>query len=153
MKYRHTEQYRSKKYPEVVATLRRLSYGQRLQLSEELQVVAEELAKTTNEDLAAILLAKVNAAYLRNGLVRFEGLEIEDLPLPEGYQQGTPATLLEFGPADLVVELAAKIRALAGLDEDERKNSPSPSTLPASTPAGGSANPASAPEITAGVTA
>lgn len=185
MTYKHVEQWRSKRFPGISARLRVLSYAQLMRLQEAIEPSVERIEKASapyietsrpmtpaerqeylntaeipNDVLrkVAVESSKIDAAYLRAGLVDFSGLNIEDLP--EGIKEDSTEALMEYGPPQLAVEIIAEIKRLAGLSEEEQKNSPSPSTSPggpgpgsAGTAASGSAGDAKPPEITAAGTA
>ena len=74
-----------------------------------------------DEAEAALLAAEIDREYLRWGLARVDGLEIDG-------EAATPASLREAGPETLVREALRAVRREAGLSEDERKNSESHST-------------------------
>lgn len=73
------------------------------------------------DDLTAFKQSEVYPAYIRWGLSKIEGLEIDDQP-------ATVETLLELGPDDLVEEILAEIQGRSELSGDEEKNFASPST-------------------------
>jgi len=69
---------------------------------------------------AALLAGEIDRIYLRWGLRRVTGLEIDG-------EEVTAERLLEKGPEELVQEVLRAVRREAGLSEAERKNCESPS--------------------------
>jgi hypothetical protein len=109
-------------YPGVRYTIRRMSFGRRLELLRRIRGLGQRLeylnaGATAAEKLeAAAVAAEVDREYLRWGLEAIEGLRIDGEPADaEG--------LAERGPEDLCREIVARIRAESGLNEEERKNS------------------------------
>ena len=108
-------------YPGVRYTIRRMSFGRRLELLQRIRGLGQRLeylnaGATAAEKLeAAAAAAEVDREYLRWGLESIEGLRID----------GEPAdveALAERGPEDLCREIVARIRAESGLSGEERKN-------------------------------
>jgi hypothetical protein len=102
-------------------TLARMSFGRRVELMKEVRALAGRLefvhAGSTDDDQmhARILSAEIDRVYLKWGLQRVSGLEID----------GEPATadmLAALGPEELFVEALAAIKQECGLSEQERKN-------------------------------
>lgn len=139
MEYESTLDVESRTHPGVRFFVRRMSFGKRLELT---RIVKDTLARleyveagaggVRDEAEAALLGAEVDKEYLRWGLVQVEGLYIDGAP-------ATPDSLIEAGPEGLAIEALEAVRREAGLSEEERKNSESPSTSPTPTKPGGSA--------------
>ncbi len=111
----------STKAPGVRYAVRRISLGQRLELTKralELSLRHDFLkAGGDSEKLEAALGdLLVERLYLEWGLAEIEGLAIDGT-------SATPALLIEKGPEPLTREILASIQAELGLSEDERKNS------------------------------
>lgn len=138
-------------------TFRRMSFGRRLELARQLQETLRRMdaalaaAPGERRDAeVATLAAEADAGYLRWGLIEVEGLEIDGRP-------ATTESLLASGPEALVLEIIEAIKAEAGLSEEERKNSGSPSTSSAvgrqDRASDGSATPAGDSDFTNSATA
>jgi len=119
--------------------IERMSFSRRLELVRELQGLVARMdflqagPQTPEQQAeAALVSGEIDRAYVRWGLRGVEGLEIDG-------QSATSESLLDKGPEDLVHEAIGFIRRQAGLTEDERKNSASPSTSSAATRPDGSA--------------
>jgi len=104
-----------------------MSFGRRLELIRELkgwlgrlEFVSAGAAGPEQQAEAALLAGEIDRIYLRWGLRRLMGLEIDG-------EEVTPESLLESGPEELVEEILQAIRREAGLSEAERKNFASPS--------------------------
>lgn len=113
--------FRSAAVPGVRYAIRRISLGQRLELTKRARELAlrHEFLKAGNngEQLEASLSdLLIERLYLEWGLAEIEGLTIDG-------ERGTPASLIEKGPEPLSQEILASIEAELGLSEDERKNS------------------------------
>jgi len=67
-----------------------------------------------------ILKIDIKPATIRAGLLKIEGLEIDGLA-------ATTESLIESGPSGLIDEIWSAINNEAGLTEEQRKNSQSPS--------------------------
>lgn len=119
--------------------IRCMSFGRRLELMKQ---VGDSLARLeflqSGEQTAAVaaeattLGAAIDREFLLWGLEQIEGLEIDG-------EKATPAALIESGPEALVREALSAVRQTAGLSEQERKNSESPSILPLAAKPSGSA--------------
>ncbi|MEZ5365152.1 MAG: hypothetical protein R2748_23200 [Bryobacterales bacterium] len=128
MQYGSVVEVESEAMPGVRLTVRRMSFGRRLELTRKVQELAKRLAFVAagekdagSEAEQALLGAEIDREYLRWGLVRVDGLTIDG-------EEATAESLIEAGPEALVREALAAVRREAGLSEDERKNSASPST-------------------------
>ena len=144
MNYESTVTLESAKCPGVRFTVRRMSFGRRLELTRK---VKERLARLeflsagesggTDEAEAALLTGEIDREYGTWGLAGLEGLDIDG-------EEATPQTLMEKGPEPLVAEVLEAIYREAGLSEDERKNSESHSISDTATRPDGNATNAGA---------
>ncbi|MCZ2076797.1 MAG: hypothetical protein HUU41_08805 [Bryobacteraceae bacterium] len=111
----------SQAIPGVTFTIRRMSFGRRIELTRmvrELTVRMEFLE--AGQDLrdkieAAFVANEVDAVYLRWGLLRVEGLEIDG-------NTATPELAIAAGPEALVREILIAVKHECALTEDEAKN-------------------------------
>ena len=116
-----TFQVQSELHPNVVFTLRRITFSRRLELLKRLHplVARHEHAAAgssiSEQVVTGISTAEIEQMYLDWGLVSITGLEIDG-------QACTPDTLVAQGPEDLCREVLDHIRRECGLTEDERKN-------------------------------
>jgi hypothetical protein len=98
-----------------------MSFMRRLELAESIRELANrieylEAGSDPKEKMqAATLSRELDRIYLRWGLVRIDGLEIDGSP-------ATPEVLVRDGPEALVEEALEAIRAQCGLSQEERKN-------------------------------
>jgi hypothetical protein len=122
MKYESKVTVESEACPGVRLTIRRMSFGRRLELTRSVKEVLGRLEflsageqNLEQEAKATLLAAEIDRSYLEWGLEAIEGLEIDG-------QAATSETLLSQGPEELVSEAVALIRREAGLAEDEQKN-------------------------------
>ncbi len=129
MNYESTTEVESRSHPGVRLRVRRMSFGRRLELTRQVKDLVGRMeflrageGGPQDEAEAAVLGAEVDRAYLSWGLAAVEGLEIDGA-------EATPEALVDSGPEELVAEALEAVRAEAGLSEEERKNSESPSTL------------------------
>ena len=144
MTYESTVPVESAKYPGVRFTVRRLSFGRRLELTRKvkemlgrLEFLAAGESGAADDAEAALLTSEIDREYGSWGLAEVDGLEIDGEP-------ATPQSLIEKGPEPLVVEVLEAVYREAGLNEDERKNSESHSTFSTGTRPGGNATNADA---------
>ena len=121
MQYESETRVESAVVPGVGLWVRRMSFGRRLELTRRVQEAAKKLAFLAagqtdqgSEAESALLAAEIDREYLRWGLARIEGLEIDGAP-------ANPESLIEAGPEALVGEALRAVRREAGLNEDERK--------------------------------
>ncbi len=110
----------SESVPGVTFTIARVSFGRRMELLRRLREIAGRAeclaAGDSREKLeAALLSSEIDELYLRWGLVRVEGLELDGA-------QATADSLISAGPEDLCREVIAAIKRECGLSEQERKN-------------------------------
>ncbi len=110
----------SRAAPGVSFRIARASFGRRMELLRRLRDLAGKAeclaAGDSREKLeAALLTSEIDELYLRWGLVRLDGLELDGAP-------ATPEKLIEAGPEDICREALAAIKHEYGLNEEERKN-------------------------------
>jgi hypothetical protein len=122
MDYESTITVDSKVLPGVRVTVRRMSFGRRLELTRQVKQLLSRLeflaageASAAEEVEAALAASEIDRVYVGWGLAGVEGLEIDGRP-------ATAELLLDAGPESLVAEALALIRREAGLSEEERKN-------------------------------
>lgn len=105
----------------VTFTIRRMSWGRRMELLRRLRDAGRNLeyleaGEALTEKVEANLAgAAIDALYLRWGLESISGLTIDG-------EQATAEMLLDRGPETLSREVIAAIKAECGLSIDERKN-------------------------------
>ena len=144
MDYASTVTVESKVAPGVRLTVRRMSFGRRLELTRQVKQLLSQLdflsakeGSVADQTEAALVASEIDRAYLCWGLARMEGIEIDGNP-------ATPEALLEAGPEDLVAEVLGIVRREAGLSEEERKNCESHSIFVEEARSGGNATNAAA---------
>ena len=144
MEYASQVEVESRAFPGVRLTVRRMSFGRRLELTRQVQELAKKLAflaagekDAASEAEQALLGAEVDRAYLRWGLAGVEGIDIDGMA-------ATAESLIAAGPEALVREALEAVRREAGLSADERKNCASPSTSSSEAKPDGSATNAAA---------
>lgn len=121
MNYESFSTMESKSLPGVKFTIRRMSFGRRIELMRQVRELAGkveflEAGSDPREKIEANLLAsEVDRLYILWGLAAIEGLEVDGEP-------ATPESLISAGPEDLCREVLAAVRAEFGLSEEERKN-------------------------------
>ena len=128
MTYESTVSVESAQYPGVRFTVKRMSFGRRLELTRKvkerlgrLEFLAAGESGPADDTEAALLTGEIDREYGAWGLTAVDGLEIDGEP-------ATPQSLMEKGPEPLVGEVLEAVYREAGLSEDERKNSESHST-------------------------
>jgi hypothetical protein len=112
--------HESKALPRVRFALRRISLGQRMELTKRIIELtsrneflkAGQPADQLEAALADLLVSKL---YLEWGLDRVEGLMIDGEP-------ATVALLVERGPEELATEIITVLKREAGLSDEEQKN-------------------------------
>ena len=144
MRYESAVEVASEKIPGVRFWVERMSFGRRLELIRQLkgwvgrlEFVSAGQQGPEQQVEAALLAGEIDRIYLRWGLRRLTGLEIDG-------EEVTPESLVEKGPEELVQEILQAVRHEAGLSEAERKNSGSPSIFCEAIRPGGSATVAAA---------
>ncbi len=128
MTYESSVTVESAEYPGVRFTVRRMSFGRRLELARNirdklgrLEFLSAGEKGTPEEAQAALLACEIDRQYAEWGLSSVEGLEIDGKP-------ATPQRLLDRGPESLVTEVLEAVYREAGLNGEERKKSESHST-------------------------
>lgn len=121
MEYESVVKRQSEAIPGVWYTMRRMSFGRRMELAMEIRELSRRMefagagASAGDEMEAAILAAEIEQLYLRWGLVKVEGLVVDGAA-------ASPELLLERGPEELTREILRGIQSECGLSEEERKN-------------------------------
>jgi hypothetical protein len=120
MTYESTVRCESAVLPGVSFEVTKMSFRRRMSLVRELRVIAaraEYHRAGTNEDAieATLLEGEAEGVYLRWGLARIDGLDIDGAP-------ATAETLFSAGPEQLCREIVQRIRAECFLNAEERKN-------------------------------
>jgi hypothetical protein len=111
----------AKSRPGASFSIRRVSFGRRLELARKIRELDRrlEFLKAGDDAVskveAAIVSREVDRVYLSWGLASVEGVLIDGEP-------ATPETLVESGPEDLTQEILEAIKAECFLSEEERKN-------------------------------
>ena len=119
--YSSTVTKTSESAPGVDFTIRRISFGRRMELSRKIREISQKIEFLTAGDQlqerieANILAQEIDATYLDWGLAGIEGLTIDG-------EIATPALLMAKGPEELTSEIVLAIKAQCGLSEAERKN-------------------------------
>jgi len=121
MDYSSTLTIESQSYPGVRFTVRRMSFGRRLELMKRVRAAAGalefEAAGDTMTDKvdAAMTSCTLDRMYFEWGFEGIDGLQIDGTDVDA-------ITLLDRGPEPLVGEIVEQIRRECGLSENERKN-------------------------------
>jgi hypothetical protein len=110
----------SKTFPGVRYAIRRISLGQRIELTREARELALQneflrAGDATDQLDAAFSELLVRRMYLEWGLVSVDGLRIDGRP-------ATVESIAAFGPEPLADEIIESLRSELGLTEEERKN-------------------------------
>jgi hypothetical protein len=113
--------HESRTVPGVRVAIRRISLGQRIELTKNVRdlalryefLKAGEPADQIEASLSDLLVRKL---YIEWGVAALEGLRIDT-------EEATPAMLIQRGPECLTDEIVETIRAQLELSEEERKNS------------------------------
>lgn len=121
MKYESRIERSSDLSPGVVFVIRRMSFGRRLKLIQQVRDLAQRaeclMAGTSpSEKLeAAMLIGEIERKYVLWGLDEIRGLEIDGA-------EANPQTLIESGPEELIREALEFVKAETNLTEEARKN-------------------------------
>lgn len=121
MEYRSSFQVASQRAPDVTYTIRRVSFGRRLELLKKIRGLSGKLEflragmNTPEKMEAAEIEREVEAIYIQWGLEAVDGLVIDGAP-------AVPSSLLESGPEEMVQEVLEHLKEQIGLTDDERKN-------------------------------
>jgi len=111
----------SKTRPGVSFVVNKISFGRRMELARRVREISQKAEfLQAGDELqdrieANLLRQEVEATYLRWGLVRVDGLNIDGEP-------ATAERLLEKGPDDLTHEVVGAVKEQCSLTEEERKN-------------------------------
>ena len=121
MNYESTVTVSSETLPGVQFTIRRMSFGRRLEFSHRVRELAgryefTEASTHAGDKLeAAVLQREIDKLYFSWGLTRVEGLDIDGGP-------ATVENLLDNGPEQLCREIIDAVKRECGLSPEERKN-------------------------------
>jgi hypothetical protein len=121
MEYASEKRIESKALPGVCFTIARMSFGRRIELTQqiwELAGKAEHLVAGGDvrvKRVAALVAAEIDRIYLRWGLRQIEGLTVDGA-------QATAELVVMQGPEALCREVVAAIKAECGLTVEEAKN-------------------------------
>lgn len=121
MEYLSHKVIEAESYPGVRLTIRKVSFGRRIELLQRVQELAArieclEAGEDPRDKLQASLLAcQLDRIYILWGLERVEGLLIDG-------EAATPERLVEAGPEELCREALRAIKAEFGLSAEEEKN-------------------------------
>ena len=116
-----TVELESQTTPGVRFAVRRMSLGRRNELIRRVRELAQRAefhaagAGADDKLQAAGLALEIDAAYIRWGLTRIDGLTIDGA-------ESTAELLISDGPEDLAREVATAVKAQCALSESERKN-------------------------------
>jgi hypothetical protein len=121
MEYASRESYESSGWPGVRYTIRKMTFGRRMELLQAIREAGHALefldaGKECADKLkAALAVAEIDRLYLKWGLESIEGLELDGEP-------ATAESLMERGPEGLFREIVNRIKGESLLTEAERKN-------------------------------
>jgi hypothetical protein len=120
-RYRSVVECESATVPGVVFTIRKMSFGRRLELAERIRGLGAALefraagAELQDRVEASVIASRMDRVYLEWGLAGVRGITIDGAP-------ATPESLIAAGPEELTREALARIKAECGLSVEERKN-------------------------------
>lgn len=121
MNYESTTTVQSTVAAAVSFTIRRMSFGRRIELTQRVRELAHKIdfleagGDFKGKLDSALLLGEVEKLYLHWGLRAVHGLRIDG-------QEATVETVVTDGPEDLCKEMVSAIKRECGLTEEERKN-------------------------------
>ena len=121
MRYDSTITIESKTAAGVSFTIRRMSFGRRLELTRRVRELSQRLEfSAAGSDVkdrldAAVLSAEIDRLYVEWGVSQIAGLELDGEP-------ATPVSVLELAPEELTREIVDAIKAECSLSDEERKN-------------------------------
>ena len=121
MRYDATSRVESTVIPGVYFTVRKMSFGGRIELTRRIRDLASRAEFLSAGDSvkdkldAALLTAEIEKHYVQWGLAEVGGLELDGAP-------ATAESLISHGPEDLFREVLEAIKRECGLSEEERKN-------------------------------
>ena len=111
----------SETWPGVEIVISKMTYGRRLDLMRRIRDLAARAefleAGVSGKDRmdASLLGAEIDRLYVQWGVEEVRGIDLNG-------QAATPAALIEIGPEDLFREAHSAVKAISGLNENERKN-------------------------------
>lgn len=120
-RYRSVLECESAIVPGVVFTIRKMSFGRRLELAERIRALGAALefraagAELQDRVEASVIASRMDRVYLEWGLAGVRGITIDGAP-------ATPESLMAVGPEELTREALARIKTECGLSAEERKN-------------------------------
>jgi hypothetical protein len=119
-KYTSVAWHTSDSWPGVRYAIRRISLGQRIDLTRRARELAQRndflrAGEAVDQLEAALSDLLVRRMYLEWGLVSIEGLTVDDEPV-------NVSVIADKGPEALTDEIIETLRSELGLTEDERKN-------------------------------
>jgi hypothetical protein len=121
MEYASSRVVESQKAAGVRFTVRRMSFGRRMELMERVRELARRVeflaaGESAGERMdAALARAEIDRLYVQWGVLEVTGLRVDGV-------EATPELLAESGPEELFREALTLVRRETGLDEAERKN-------------------------------
>jgi len=121
MEYESTVTQESKTAEGVRFTIRRMSFGRRLELTTRIREMGARIQfLESGGDLqdkveSALMTNEIERLYLQWGLKEIRGLRIDSV-------EATVDSLISDGPEELFREIVAAIKSECGLSEAERKN-------------------------------
>jgi hypothetical protein len=121
MRYESTRTIEAKTLAGVSFTIRRMSFGRRLELTRRVRELSQRLEFSgAGDDVkdrldAAVLSAEIDRIYVEWGACQIAGLELDG-------EQATPAAALELAPEEFAREIVDAIKAECSLSDEERKN-------------------------------
>ena len=121
MQYESTSTFTSDTTVGVRFTVARMSFGRRIELMRRVRELSSRVeyeqagARIEDQIQASLLRAEIDELYLRWGLKKIEGLELD------GNEADTDS-LISDGPEPLCREIIAAVKRECALSEEERKN-------------------------------
>ena len=121
MLYEPIVRCQSQTLPGVSFTIRRMSFGQRLEFTKKVRGLGQKLefhkaGQTIVDKLdAALLNAEIDELYLEWGLVEIHGLRVEGC-------EASPLSIAKAGPEEFCGEIIEAIKGQCGLSDEEAKN-------------------------------
>lgn len=111
----------SKKFAGVNFTIRRITFGRRLELAQRIRELDRKLEflnagdDTVSKVDAAIFAREIDKIYLAWGFAGLDGIEIDG-------ETASAESAIELGPEELIHEVLDAIKSEFSLSEEERKN-------------------------------
>jgi hypothetical protein len=120
-KYESVVWHSSKAWPNVRYAIRRISLGQRIDLTRRARELAQRneflrAGEAVDQLEAALSDLLVRRMYLEWGLISIDGLTVDDEP-------ASVSAVADKGPETLTDEIIESLRGELGLTEEETKNS------------------------------